>query len=703
MSGLKLNSISGRSEFLYNPWFYFLLFTATNSVLSYSLLDFKAKLAVAMVGWALPMAWGLFTYSKRKPETRPLYLEETFEPLPSRWLILAILLSFIPRLYILLNFTWPAPDDGYDAFTSLELSNKWEWYFHFARSQTPPLFNWSSTLFFKFLMPSLFSIRLFAFLLSILTPVLGYFATRHFFSKSVFVLCFLFFSFGFWPLYSSRFFMALPLPILPFEIMAFGALGMFLNSTSPKSLSANGWWLGTVIGLGFWLVIQWPVAAFMIFVAVLYKFKKKAFLSLGLWLPFLLLCVSFWAVSWVSGNGEHAKLLLQLPSQGEWLGRLNDSFSNWTALFWGCDTQNSYGPVWGGMLDPVCGSLFFIGFFELVRHWKFPLVLWVLTAFLAFMAPGLATVAFDIFRDSLVLPLLLLICALGFQSLLTHVPIKRRLFCTAAIFLIVAPLDFTHLLKTFSPAAAQTNGRAFLLLDKMRKHSGPGLIFLDLEPNTEDPRLAVAVYPFNASQNPKLDPSQCRWAAVIENVNYESFLAGRFPDGRWIPIGPDSFWNEGSLMLGIIPVEASNRAGLAQWLEMDRQLHGITRQIHFDNDGSRQETILKQLLEKEVFARGDPFLESAFYEHVLFYERKRARMPELLGWIQAAIKKGYPLPHLLVPDGIYLLTLGKNQAARAAFEKALQAPFNMTNAAENLQIMDAVEKDKHVKKTLKGL
>jgi 4-amino-4-deoxy-L-arabinose transferase-like glycosyltransferase len=442
---LTPRTTSNLSSFFYNPWFYFIIFTLTNALLAYGSLNFKTNLCIAAIGWALPMILGVIYFSKAHSEN-DLFREDTIPTVPIHWWLLTAILALIPRLYILFNSSWLNPDEGLFGFLSLEISKIWKWHFFFTFAQAPPLFNWSAAIFFKWFTPSIFSMRLFQFILSIITILLVYRCGRNFFSKSFIFSCLYLFAFSFWPLYISVFFE--PLSLLPIlEIMSFWTLGSVLNSNKQEKKNLNRWCLGLVTGLGFWVAIQWPLVASMIFLALFYKFKKQILTFYQLWIPTLLFFIPFCFFSVVEKNGEHIKTLLAFSLNGDVLKRLSDSFSNWTALFWGCDLQNSYGPVWGGMLNPISGALFFIGIFELIYQKKISLSRWVLTTFFAFMIPGVITNSFEIFRNEQIEPLLLLICALGFQSLIFHTSNKFKKSSLIIIFFFSAGLDMIHLWK----------------------------------------------------------------------------------------------------------------------------------------------------------------------------------------------------------------------------------------------------------------
>ena len=200
--------------------------------------------------------------------------------------------------------------------------------------------------------------------------------------------------------------------------------------------------------------------------------------------------------------------------------------------------------------------------------------------------------------------------------------------------------------------------------------------------------MAKAVYPFDASANPRLTLSKAKWAVILCNANYKYFLSARFPEAKWYWLGPDTYWHNGGLMLAHIPVTETNRPVLSSWMEANQQLHSITSRISFDQNGNRKQEILNQLLGMEGSFEKDPYLESIYWERVIMASGQNRPPVDWLKWIQNAIEKGYPCPHLLVAEGLLLNASGQFQASRGALQRALRSPFNLTNAGEILERMD---------------
>ncbi len=699
MLTLKSRLISNQPSILYNPWLYFLVFLLINSVLAYGSLNFKINLYIALIGWVFPMILGAFFFSKIRSGRDSLH-EESISAISTNWWFLIGILSILPRLYILLNSSLPNPDESLFGFVSLELSKMWKWRFFFTFAQAPPIFNWSAAIFFKWFVPSIFSMRLFIFSLSIFTIFLVYKCGRNLFSNSLMFSYFFLSAFSFWPLYISKFFE--PLSLLPiFEISSFGALGAVLNSTNKKSLSLNGWWLGLATGSGFWVVIQWPLVALMILAAVLYRFKKKILTFYQLWIPFFLFFIPFCYFSLAEKNGEHIKTIFAFSSHQDIFKQLNDSFSNWTALFWGCDLQNSYGPIWGGMLNPISGALFFIGIFELIHHRKFSTSRWIFTSLFAFMIPGLITKNFEVFRNEQLEPLLLFISAIGIQALFFHTEKKYKNILLIVILFFSAGLDAAHILKTYQ-IKSQTGknysinitefSKAILIFKKTIEQNGPGEIFWGLTTDVGDPTLEVATYSFNAAENPTINDKNIQWVAFITNANYKPYLSDQYPNAQFFWLGLDTFWNQGGLMLVLISKNEANLKNLNHWREVNDQFHYITNDYLLNPNKIDDSSELKKILEIEKNLNHDRFLESVFYEKLIYFQRKNPDLRKLIELLKLGEQKGYPAAHLLVTEGLLWRAEENYPEAEKAFKKAIHSRLNLTDAQKNLEILSLLKK-----------
>ena len=699
MFRLKSTSPVIFNSFFYNPWLYFFTFSVANIILSYTESAPKTLLLITSFGLFFSISTALFFLLNNKPTAPPLYLKETIPNFSPLWFFLILFFSLLPRLYILFNSTWPIPDDGLSTFNSIELLRKWVWRFFFTQGQTPPLNFWIQGFYFKLLTPSILSMRFFYFILSIVAVILSFLFSKKHFSRSMTFFILAFSAFSFPSLYTARFsFYAQTL--FTFQIIAFGFLLTYLNSASSREYRNKGWTLGLITGVGFWVAIQWPLAACAIAVAVFLTVKTKEikttiFKNISFWSPLSLLVIPFLLASFHFKNGDHIRYLLNLPPV-EGVNCLNSFFSNWTSLFWGCNTQNSYGPVWGGMLNPVAGSLFFVGFIELIRTRSNGLSRWIFCSFFIFMIPGLITGTFDVFRNSLTFPLLIFVCALGAQSLYQYTSPQWRNTLLVFVLLFSTSLDLIHLWKTYHPIASNSSAiefsKSFQILKETNNQKGPGEILWGFDTDINDTTLDVATYGFNAAENPRLSPENTQWVAFIANANYKTFLANKFPNAEFYWLGMDSFWNQGGLMLVLVFKDKKNESTLEHWNKVNKEFHNSTDDYFLNPLVGQERSNYQKFLETEPLIKGDRFLESIFYEKLAYFQRTNSDRRLLIALIKNAAQKGYPAAHLLVTEGLLWRAEGNYPEAEKAFKKAMRSQLNLTDAKKNLKILGLLKK-----------
>jgi hypothetical protein len=176
------------------------------------------------------------------------------------------------------------------------------------------------------------------------------------------------------------------------------------------------------------------------------------------------------------------------------------------------------------------------------------------------------------------------------------------------------------------------------------------------------------------------------------NSNEEPFLRKRFPEGEWFSLSPVPNSSPNNLELFIIPLNSMNQKSLVHWVKVDRLLQKVNYfMLMYGNlktglmNHSRLEDVLKQMAGIYPEIKGDPFLESCFYEKVsVFFEMDHN--PEAAGKaIEDAIHKGYPAANLYNDEGVILAVQKRYPEARRAFRFALKCPVNFTPSAQNLK------------------
>ncbi len=683
-------------------WRSFSVFLAANALLSYVPLPVPAQIGLGFAGIVLPLL--LFSRSNNAPPARG---KETcgreMMALPPAWLAgvgVAAILGL--RFFNLTAFRpWPSGDEALQGYFAIDLIRKWDWRFFYTTGQHPPLLIWMLTFFFRAFQSPFFNLWFLPAAFSAAFVFAAYAAARKVFSESFSILFVCLLGFSFWPLYFGR--NCVQGMLVPF----FEAVGFYLLACLWKSKAGprkNLWAavLGAWTGLGSLTYTSWFIVL-VVFAFLLWRegirgrrANLKPFFIFGAFLP---LGLSPWA--WAAVREQFGGYVFGasfLSGFFNWKDQLGTSLSYITSLFWGpLKGPAGYGPVWGGMLNPVLASCFALGLLEMVRYWKKPAIQATAFVFLLFLAPGMLSADHvEMFRIIQDLPLLLLITALGLSRLLGNLRFSRRPIALALLLGLSLGLDFHHLLKAKGdalispgrlPLVQDENYWAYLKLKPVAQTQGPGWVFTDFILLSHDHTLAVATYPFNAAENPKLADREPAWAAILSNVHYASFLAKRFPGSRWYPVTPSPA-GDGGMAVGIIPVTAQNREGLQGWLKVHRYFHRLGVEAeNMMNNPERYRAALLELPKGYGLVAGDPFLESCFGEWAAQYHYG-LRYDGNIRCLQRAIRKGYPSANLYYKLGGFYWMNRQLKEARNAYRMAARSVPNYTNALEVLDYLD---------------
>jgi 4-amino-4-deoxy-L-arabinose transferase-like glycosyltransferase len=691
-----------RRSWFPSPWPCFIVFILANTLLSYFSLDWRLKCGIGAAGLLIPF-FLLFRHPHPSPVEEPKGLqgEAGFNFPAIFWVILLFAAVFVHFYRLTTLSTWPFVDEGYLGYYAVELSEKWNWHLLYGYVQFPPLYYWCLGLFFKILGPSLGNLWLLPALLSLLALPLVYLASRRFFPKPLCMMMTAFWAFGFWPLFLGRLCLGQGLLIL-WQLAAFMALGHFLRQETPPSQKRGAFFLGLVTGTGFYVLLHWPLMALWIFLVAVYPvFRNRSgpFRVFPFFLlPAVLIPLPLLAAYLFREHGTYFHFLSIFNKDFSWPHQFQVWWGYVSALFWGARTaEYGYKPVWGGFLNPVAGSLFFLGFAEVCRGFKKGMNASLLLGFALFMIPAFLTWQFEALRIVLVLPLLVVVCAWGARQLLEGFSPAARKTLFGILLTLTAALDGYHLAGPYQQlwrsdwdysnhaTKSLDHWQAFQILSSMEKQSGPGLILTEFGPSPFDQTLTTALYPFNAARNPFLSPLQARWAGLLTNINYAPFLSKRFPHSKWFPLAPGQDLSRAALVLGIIPVEPANQGILIHWLEVERALRSETFQwlqlpMNQANPGLGRE--LSPIL---PMAAKDPFLESCVGERIFYNEMTVSDSKGVYQALHRALTLGYPAANLWNDLGVYYFTAGNPAKAREAFEAALHSPINHTSAWDNLQ------------------
>ncbi len=673
------------------------------TLLSYLSLDPLWQALLALGGLVLPTLWVL----GQVPLKDPILLRESVPESRGRSFILFFLLVAAAgsciRLFHLTDLcAWPSLDEGLGASFSMDLLRHWEWRFFFYFSQAPCAFIWLQAAFFKLLGPSLSTLWLLPALLSILALGVSYAAGRMFFPRAYALVLSTLLAFSFWHLFAGRYAVFGALHDL-WEILALGVLGGVVQNREGRWKNLGAYGLGFLTGSGLFISHAWP--AFMAPVAwALFRNSVQGVPDLfrGLFgrflaalLPFLFLFAGVGLSEhyggyiqglWSLGRGFHA---------GEWLS----GAGAYLAVVFArpqpplCDYF-----AWGNLLNPLEGALFITGLVELVRLRRVPWSQWLgASLFLAFL-PALLSKGFEANRIINFFPLALVVCAIGLGALVEKLSPGRKTTALVLLLALSSVWNIYHLLGPFHQVLGVPNPhwqveksepfyRAYQILERDDAPLGPGAVLLNLWAQSSDETLALATFPLNAELNPRIPDGEIKWVAVFLEADYKPFLAARFPRGRWYWLGPPYAGHEGGLMLGVVPVEDSNREILLGWLRADRALQPVTSEVLQYPPWFTAPSVFNLLKGSYGAMAGDPFLRTCYWDKVYTRQAVNHSQAEMLGALQEGLKTGYPLAHLYNAEGLVLMDLGRKDEAEKAFRKAAQSPVNFTSAAKSLEAL----------------
>lgn len=694
-------------------WGYFLLFTLANALLAWVPWGLTAKLCVFLFGILLPFLMAAASTVKAKEKEPAVPTTDAFRLSPLYWILVLVLGLAVRLSPLFMPGNWPTWDDARFAYYPIELLNHWRWTFFFSPTQHPPLFHWGMALFYRLVPPSLTALWLYPALCAMGALALSAWAVRRLCSGSFAFLWAFLMAFNFWPLYAGKFCMYMT-GLVFWECFTLAAFALWVKPPEGRWKGVGLPLSGLSVAAGFWVSISWPVVALAASIAAVVLFRKDKKAGMGrlafFFGPVFLSALLFAWVSLNDRNGVHIHQLWAFAGGMDPLRQLMDSATNFTILFWGGDLQNAYGPVSGGVLNPLEGACFFLGLLEL---WRFRGRAWALLSAAALgllMAPGLVTRNFDLFRNTQLLPLLLWVAALGAGRILLSIAPRTRAFALGLALPLCLFLDLRQVWLTYQPGASGANqpsslamAKAYPLLEDVARKQGPGYLLFELRPHESDQSLAVATYGFNATVNPGIKEDQVFWVAVVTDADYRPFLEKRFTDGQWWNLydGKNPDPQGVNLALGIIPVGNDRMDFVEKWVRADRALRAIVWEGANVPENGNDAALFPELARAYPLFQGDPFLESVYWEWTFnFHGWENAfgdkdvalHGPAMLEAVRNELGRGYPTALFYNDLGAYLARMGDIPGAKKAFEKALKCPLNLTPAAENLKALQAAGK-----------
>ncbi len=644
------------------PRLAFLLFLVSNALLSFSTLSPLAKSWIVVGGILLPFAVLIGVHRQAPPWSLAQNTVGKIE-----WLVLLGLVALTRLVFLESFFPWPGGDEGLHGFLALGLIPEWKWDFFYTCGEHPPLLIWLLAFLIRATQDTFFSIRILPAIFSILAwAVLSRAGLRLLPAVPARVFAYLL-AFSFWPIYHGRF--CHQGALLPFFLGAALALAAWSRAAvNARKRIGGSLAAGLAAGLGTLtftahLVVLPPAAAFAAWDLWLSRKQQQgwvwgaAFLlgmTLG-FLPFVLAVLR-------EGYGQH---LYALSPLGTWSGSADQwltSLSYATAVLWGVlSGGGSYGPLHGGLLNPLMGAGFLAGCAFLLGRARTSYGAWFLLFLVASFLPGLLSRDYvEMYRIITAMPLVTAVSAIGFWWVASFGTGRWTPRALLALVALSVALDLWTLRGPLrdKQSLEQPNAVCYDALRNARSSRGPGWVFTDFAPLRHNHTLSMAVFPFNAAVNPRLADVSASWVGLAAEEGYLPFLKRRFPEGDWLLIPRDPGY-----ALGVIGVTDDNRALFEKWVTAHRFFHEQNMKVENVFASRRRYADAVSHLESGAsLLDGDPYLVSVYGEWAAqyFFDREQKGNIEHL---RRSIRHGYPAPHLVRKLILLLREAGRNEEA----------------------------------------
>ncbi len=650
---------------------FFLIFLVSNTLLSYASLSLTGKCWVCFLGVLAPLGLAVYWVVKdRLKGSTPPFSGPWSGAVPPGWLWALFIAALVfTRLYHCMTLPfWPLGDEGiFFSFGRSQLEH-WNWKLLWGEVRFEPLMVWLLGFYFHGVTPSLASIRALTIAVSLLTSAAVYGAARYYLPKSTAFLFCVLLSFCFWDLTLSR--LCLLVILIPlFHAFGFWALGAFLRANKREDQWKILLALGVLAGVGFYTWTNWPFV-WLSLAGLLGGFAlstKRSWPFLGGFIAIALPFVG--SLAWARlqpGGTAHINHLWSTSC-------FSSLFSNFYSLFWDGSSGFPYGSNWGGVLNPLLGSLILVGLLHLIQTGTRVRLAAVGFLLFCYSLPAALTSGFEMYRFLPLLGLLLLAAVWGLERLGSH--FSRRGFMAWAVFvtLISSAWDAYGYLAHFNnigkvPIAQQwrslTYAQAYDILKPISQKTGPLYVFLEFSTDYDNKTLNLATYPFNALENPSLGASVPQWASVITNHYYAPYFQSHFPGTQIFPLEAAQIPTQTSILaLFLIPASSFSPSTLERWKEEDRFLRELGFQITDRNPLLEWSSYSDTLTSYSNHFQQDPFLTSVFWEKCAFFELLSDNLPQAALYYKNAIRLGIPSAHLCYDLSLTLDRLGKTQEA----------------------------------------
>lgn len=679
-------------------WIYFILFTVGTGVLSEISFPWPIQGVIFLIFIVLPFLGGIGRGVRVQDEAGPQ--EDWLPAVPFWFWVLALTLAIWLRFYRLGGvWGWPNLDEGMLSSAAIDLSEKWDWKFFYTFGQAPPLPVWTSGILLKLGMPPLLCLWVPSATVTLCTLGFGYAAARRFSTRTLSTLFAFLLAFSAWPLWMGRLcHEGVWVPL--WTMVCLYLLAGFHSARAGLAKRQAAILLGLAAGLGYFTFTPWPVVVPLL--------ASGAFANIRPWglrnkdcllyflIPFFLALMPFFILIYRNGFGDHIASVFFLSGWFPLKHQTQTMADYLTAIFGGATSPDAaYTIPGGGVLNPLLDGAFFLGLLWLIRERARGWAAWLLVCLGATLLPGLLSMNVEMFRIAQALPFLLWTTALGLSWLSASLPRKVRLPILLLILTAVLGMDVGRVFRAIPDRQNLTDAepslRAQTLLESVAHQWGPGLVFTELNIDSRDHASFVATYAFNAAENPRLRSDQARWAAIFTNSHYLPFLFPRFPQARWYRLGADS--SSGETLLGMIPLDSTNRKTLDLWVRADHYFHLLNLRTDAISGEKTYQEADQAFQEMPVFLAQDRFLESCYWERRgdFYYDyRYQTHLEDHLNALRQAIRQGYPAAHLYFKLGSLLLRKGDRREAKAAFRSALRADPHYEAAQVGLNMKEAI-------------
>jgi tetratricopeptide (TPR) repeat protein len=659
-----------------------------NSFLSYFSFSLEMDLWIALAGILLPGLIALFLIQNEGPLPKQ---RQRGLPDPPVWLwVLFGALFSAAHLFHWADLPeWFLADEGRVGYYARDLAQKWEGRLFFFETQGLPLSIWAYGLFTKFVPMSAASLRIFPGILSALCVLAGYGGARLWAGRPAAFLTAWLLALSFWSFSVSRFCLYGLGLFLFLEIVV---LVLLFRLFQAKRDIEKRWILGglaSTVTLEFYTMPMGKVLLAVVVLTLVFYFFIRKRLDPKYFLVFLF---AVGVLAWPLGReelfGNGSRYITTQFAHG-----INGRYV--LGLFWRGLGSAPYGPRWGGCFNSILTSLVLVGGLDLFRRRQFLLLAWTAAAFALLLLPGLLSVGMEMFRVWGVLPLLTYLAVLGLEALGQASPPAARWPVLAGLLLASGAMDFYHYAGPYQSLPQvhriwrNANYEGIYRMLEARKDGGVSLGFLNLIANDyDDPTLSLCMDAFNRLRDPGVRVEACGEVAVVCDAHYQPFLQRRFPQARWRVFSDDTSDVRQNILLGEIRVDAGTSGVLQAWAAAGGAFRGVKHIHAYWQLGESHQKELDYWFQQYPSFKGDPFLESAFWEQAALLFNMERNLPYALACYQKAVRKGYPAAHLYDEMGALEALKGSKKEAEADFKRALAAPLNLTNAAANLKAIE---------------